>query len=471
MKATYLTITILLLTLLTSCKKYVEIEDPKDQLVASSVFLNDNTATAAVIGIYSSMNESNYYFANVLTTFMGSMAADDFAYSAVFAAFDEFKNNAVLPGNTYVNTLWSQPYDYIYRANACYQGLSASTTLTPAIKDQLMGESLFVRAFCHFYLVNMFGDVPLITDTDVLANTNKPRTAAAEVYKSIIADLEAAKKLLATAYPGNTERTRPNKAVATALLARAYLYTGNFTAAEAQATEVISNTTYKLLPTAEMNNVFLKNSQEAIWQLQVVNTGANRNTFEGNTIISTATPLYRLTKGTTGLEDAFEADDKRRANWVAKYTTAAGLVYNYPFKYKVRVGTPVTEYSMVLRLAEQYLIRAEARAQQNKLSDAVSDLNIIRQRAGLGNLPALGDMGAVMLAIEKERRLELFTEWGHRWFDLKRWKSTSGDASKSRADDVLPAIKTAWKPTAKLWPIPTQALVTNPNLVQNPGYN
>ena len=335
-----------------------------------------------------------------------------------------------------------------------------------------MGEALFVRAFCHFYLVNMFGDVPLITNTKVLENTNKPRTPTADVYKSVIADLEAAKNLLGVNYPGNAERTRPNKAAATALLARVYLYTGNFAAAELQASEVIANTaTYKILPTAEMNNVFLKNSQEAIWQLQVVNTGLNRNTFEGNTIVPTGTPLYRLTKGTTGLEDAFETGDRRRANWVATFTTTTNLVYTYPFKYKVRVGTPVTEYSMVLRVAEQYLIRAEARAQQNKLGDAVNDLNIIRQRAGLGNLGALSDLPSAMLAIEKERRLELFTEWGHRWFDLKRWKSVTGDATKTRADDILPATKTAWKPTAKLWPIPTSALTTNPNLTPNPGYN
>lgn len=76
-----------------------------------------------------------------------------------------------------------------------------------------------------------------------------------------------------------------------------------------------------------------------------------------------------------------------------------------------------------------------------------------------------------MAQVEQERRVELFSEWGHRWFDLKRWKSVSGDPLKSRADDILPLSKPFWKPTAVLFPIPVEAMRTNPNMVQNPGYN
>lgn len=483
MKALKYILGVVLLSSTVSCKKYVDIENPKDQLVSSSVFVSDATATAAMVGVYSDMNAYNYQFANVLTTFMGAMSADEFAYAAAFASFDEFKNNAITPGNTYVGILWSQPYDFIYRSNAIIKGVTASTTLSAATKNQLLGEARFVRAFCHFYLTNMFGDVPLVLTDDVPTNSSLPRTPKADVYTAVIADLVEAKKLLVNAYPGNQERTRPNKAAATLLLARVYLYAGNNAQAETEATEVITNSSYSLLKNpdqtnaASMSKAFLKNSNEAIWQLQVVNTLGGRNTWEGNLMVPATSPLYRITTGPNGLASAFEPGDKRFTNWVGTYNTTAvpPVTYYYPFKYKVRVGASgaaATEYSMVLRFAEAYLIRAEARIQQSKLSDGKDDLNVIRDRAGLTGLGTPVSIAAGMAMVEQERRVELFAEWGHRWFDLKRWKSVTGVAGKSRADDVLPLTKTGWKPTAVLFPIPTEVIRTNPNIGgQNPGYN
>lgn len=117
---------------------------------------------------------------------------------------------------------------------------------------------------------------------------------------------------------------------------------------------------------------------------------------------------------------------------------------------------------MVMRLAEQYLIRAEARIQQGKLDDGRNDLDAIRHRAGLPNLSTSLTQPALLLAVEQERKVELFAEWGHRWFDLKRTK---------RADAVLGPIKGAnWQSTDTLYPIPSDAIRTNANLTQNEGY-
>lgn len=481
MKILYSVLCIAILSTLVSCKKFVDIEDPKDQLISKLVFVNDASATAVLTGIYSDMNGFNYQFANVVTTFMCAMAADEFTYASASATFDEFKNNSLTAGNQYVKVMWEQPYSFIYRANLAIEGVSASTTLTPEVKNQLLGEALFVRAFCHFYLVNFFGDVPLILDSDVLKNTNLPRTPKAEVYASIIKDLTEAKKVLVLAYPGNKERIRPNKTAATLLLARTYLYNGNYALAEQEAAEVISTTGYAILNHPNPNNeshmtkVFLKNSAETVWQLQAVNTSVGRNTWEGNTLLSTGAPFYRLNKGAGSLIEAFGTTDLRKTNWVGEYTTTAvpPVTHFYPFKYKVRVGTinAPTEYSMVLRFAEAFLIRAEARAQQQNYSGMKEDLDVIRQRAGLNLLPITADLTVAMAQVENERRLELFTEWGHRWFDLKRWKSVTGDPSKTRADDVLSLTKPAWKSTAILFPIPSSALNSNHSLIPNPGYN
>ncbi len=448
---------------LFACKKYVEVELPPNQVIAKDAFRDDKTATATIAGIYSNMNSYSNGFANTFGSFLPGMSADEFYYALSTASFDAFKENALLKDESYVNNLWNQPYSFIYQANAILEGLgdpSISAGVTAAVKKQLMGEAKFLRAFCHFYLLNYFGDVPLITNTDYKTNTSLPRTPAAKVYEAIIADLKDAQDLMGAEYP-TAERTRANKAVATALLARAYLYTGKWAEAEAAASTVIGNTKYRLLK--DLNKVFLRSSEETLLQLQAVNTvtgAGGMNTWEGFSIVPaspTARGYYNLRNE---LVQAFEPGDLRKASWVNTYVTGGNTFY-YPYKYKNRLKSPVEEYSMVIRFAEQYLVRAEARAQQNKTDDALADLDTLRHRAALPDLPSNLDKTAILSAVEQERRVELFLEWGHRWFDLKR---------TGRATAVLSPIKTKWKPTAVLYPIPNEAIRTNPNLEQNDGY-
>jgi hypothetical protein len=121
---------------------------------------------------------------------------------------------------------------------------------------------------------------------------------------------------------------------------------------------------------------------------------------------------------------------------------------------------PLTEYNMVLRLAEQYLIRAEARGMQNDLTGAMDDVNIIRARAGLSSIDGTGfAQQDVLDAIDQERRAELFVEWGHRWFDLKR---------TGKIDAVLGPVKPDWQSKDALFPIAQTEIIANPNLIQNP---
>lgn len=447
---------------LFSCTKYVETPVPKNELVSSLVFTDDKTATASVTGLYSSMNQLNYYYANVLLSYLSAMQADDMYYYANFANYDVFLLNNLLPASQYVQSMWVDQYSYIYQSNACIEGLTAATGLTSAVKNQLLGESHFMRAFLHFYLVNMYGDVPLITSTDWRVNNVKPREKTAAVYAQIISDLTEAKKLMGDDYP-TPNRVRPNKAAATALLARTYLYTKQYAQAETEANEVITNSRYALLK--DLNSVFLANSREALWQLQPVNTAGGRNTWEGFTS-TPATPtgagLFRL--DTLNLIRKFEAGDQRLAKWTDFRKTAAGATYYMPMKYKVRTSptSTVTEFSMVMRIAEQFLIRAEARIQQDKLETGRADLDSIRMRAGLLPLPTNLDKAALVRAVEQERKVELFVEWGHRWFDLKR---------TGRSAAVLGPIKGVnWQATDTIYPIPSDAIRTNVFLTQNEGY-
>jgi hypothetical protein len=240
---------------------------------------------------------------------------------------------------------------------------------------------------------------------------------------------------------------------ATALLARVYLYTGQWAKAEQAANAVISSNTFSL-PTPD--KVFLINNSEGIWQLAPVIT--NYNTPEGYALVPTTIPSYYLQNT---LATAFEPGDLRYANWV-KSVTYAGTTYYCPYKYKVKSGATIAEYYNVLRLAEQYLIRAEARNNQSNTTGAVSDLNVIRKRAGLAALSTGLSPDQCKAAIEQERRIELFCEWGHRWFDLKR---------TNRANAVLGAVKPKWAPTAALYPIPVTEIQADPSIApQNDGY-
>ncbi len=443
------------------CKKFVQVDPPRTQLVNSVVFNNDASATAAITGIYGNMIQDQH-FASINTTYYAGMSADEMVDYSNLAANVQIYDNTIDPTNTNTLTLWADAYQYIYAANAVIEGLQHSTTVSYSFKQELTGEALFIRAFCTFYLVNLFGDIPLITSTNYQTNAMAVRTPVSEVYPQIISDLKGAQSSLSTDFSlANGERIRPTSWAATSLLARVYLYTQDWPDAEAEASSVLNNTSLFGL-VSDPDSVFLANSTEAIWQLQPVVAGYD--TWEGNVFILTANPSG-LSLGvalSNELVQAFEPGDLRYSDWVNNFTDpVSNQVYYFPFKYKVKTTFDITEYYMMLRLGEQYLIRSEARAEQNNLNGALADLNIIRSRAGLPASSA-ADQNTVLSAIEQERRVELFAEWGHRWMDLKR----TGQASS-----VLTPVKPEWKSTDVLYPVPQSERQNDPNLTQNPGYN
>ncbi|WP_029284844.1 RagB/SusD family nutrient uptake outer membrane protein [Pedobacter sp. R20-19] len=459
MKKTYKNLIYITLVLgsvftVSSCKKFVELGAPPTQVLFGDVFKTDAAAQSVVMGIYTTASANTNAFLTHITLYPG-ISADDLQYNGSDAIIQEFSKNAILTNNSFVNTTWGNLYPSIKNTNNAISGITASTTLTASTKAQLLGEAKFLRAYFYFYLVNLFGDVPLPLKDDYSAFDNAvlPRTSSAQVYAQIIKDLTEAQASLPTAYVG-TFRGRINKYAASALLARVYLYQKDYANAEAQATQVISSGTYSL-PVPEL--AFVNTSNEIIWQI------ANVNGFSvpGNNYVSTATaiPNYSLADGTY---QSFESTtDLRRTNWTAS-KTLGGKTYYSITKYKIGSGTG-NEYNVMLRFAEQYLIRAEARAQLNNLSGAKTDLDAVRSRAGLTGISATLTQPQMLLAIEQERKMEFFGEWGHRWFDLKR---------TNRADAVLGALRpSTWKTTSVLYPIPQAQILINNALSQNPGYN
>ena len=444
------------------CKKFVQVSPPDTQLETGTIFSSDHTATAAMMGIYSRVMASQGYFLNGGNSVYPGLSADEFTGTAGFALADAFTENALLSNNSIITTLYSTAYSIIYNTNSMIENLQASHALTDKVRRQLKGEAMSLRALTFFHLTDLWGAVPLELSTDYTINALAPRSPDTSIYRQVTNDLLAADSLLDSVYAtgaGNVnDRTRPNKWAARALLARVWLYQGQWAAAEDAATAVLQSGKYQL--ESLLDSIFRTDSREAIWQLQPVSL--SMNTAEGSFFVpadgASTKPLYTLTNY---LLNAFEPEDQRRSHWVGS-KTINGVTYAYPFKYKVRTGIyPYLEYNMVLRLAELYLIRAEARAQQNNLNGAIADLNTIRNRAGLPDLPSAFSSVQVLAAVMQERRIELMAEWGHRWSDLRR---------TGQADAVLGVEKPNWNANAALYPIPLSELQRNPTIVQNPGY-
>lgn len=456
--------------LLASCSDFLTLDTPKSEIVTTTVFGSDETAGASLLAIYRELSITSTNFAGGgptgSITVLAGLSADELQYHLAVAQPLALSGNALQADNTYLSNCWSSAYYVIYLANTLLEGLQAAPT---PLDPQLRGEALFLRAFAHFHLVNAFGEVPLVTGTDYRVNNRLARAPVADCYRLVETDLLEAIALLPDGYAhAGGLRIRANRHAARALLARVYLYQQQWAKAAETASLVIDAADLFTLET-DLGKVFLKTSREAIWQLKPIAT--SMETREASTVIPLATrttpPIYSLAPN---LLAAFAPGDRRRDAWVDEFTPRGSTeAYPYPAKYKVRTSTNTpeaiaarTEYSTVLRLAEQYLIRAEARLRLGAVTAAADDLNAVRtQHGGLPLLDADTD-GALFEGIVRERSVEFFYEWGHRWFDLKRW---------GLADAVLAAAKPGWKPTAALFPVPQHELDANPNLLpQNPGY-
>lgn len=443
---------------LTACEDFVSVPSPETILAGEEVFKDDATALSTLADVYNNMNKTSDFASGgrESISFYQGLTSDELTLFSTNSDLTLWYLNQLNSESSGVSALWGNCYHIIYNTNEIISGTQNSTFLSPIVKSQLEGEAKFIRAFCHFYLVNIFGDIPYIRTTDYRANSVVTRTPTSQVYEFIVDDLLDAQELLTDDYPSDG-RVRPNKTAVTALLARVYLYMSDWVNAELQATAVINNSNYNLMPP---DQTFLIESNEAIWQLAPI--VSSNNSYDAETFIVSGTPQWAIMSDE--LFDAFEAGDARKVSWVGTYSDGTNS-YNFPYKYKKLPSETGSEYSIILRLAEQFLIRSEARTLQNKLTEAIADLDIIRSRA---ELPLIADTdptiekGDLLLAIEQERRVELFSEWGHRWFDLKR---------TDRSNEILRVVKPSWDGYDTLSPIPLGELLKNKNLnPQNFGY-
>ena len=455
---------IVIALMFTSCKKFVTIPPAPNEIVSSNVFADSTDSQSAVEALYYSMASSTALLSNTggLTAYTGLSSDELSAVSQNNANLNIVYANALLSTNdNSISPFWTSDYALIYEANAIIEGLSTSTSVSNSAKNQFIGEAKVVRALTYFNLENLYGSVPMILTTNYQVNATLPRTSTNGVYQQIINDLVSAQNLLTPAYP-SAGRARINMYSATALLARVYLFQSQWANAEASATQIINSGLYSLVP--NLNNVFLAGSNEAIWQIQPYQPGYP--TSEGYAFIPSTTTVIPKWVVSNGLLNTFESGDQRKIDWLNS-NVIKGTTYYYPYKYKLagnKNTSPPAEDEMMFRLAEQYLIRAEARAELGE-SNADNDLNIVRNRAGLPNYSGATDQVSLLTAIHHEMQIEFFCEQGHRWFDLKRTGLVNTVMSL-----VTPTKGGTWNPDWALYPIDYSQIQANPFLTQNPGY-
>ncbi|WP_338357962.1 RagB/SusD family nutrient uptake outer membrane protein [Yeosuana marina] len=449
MKRTYFYIITLLLTInmFTGCDSVLDVK-LDDEVKSSEAITDEVSLRSAVIGLYSEMQSSTYYggefvLAQALTGGIGEATGfrERFAQLA----------NAIIPASsTYIESNWVDVYALVNSSNLILEKIDELGIDDP----NSQGSALFFRALGHFDALRQFGEftnsssvygIPVSTTfLDSQTAVSIARSSVADSFSQIVTDLNDAISLL----DYDDDRYFVSRATAEALLARVYLYQGNYPMAEQLATDVINNSDYAL--NADFNDIYdIEGSDESIFELQF--QGVNGN---GLTELLSVSPPEVSANYDDFFKDMDADDDPRSFRF---YDTGSVV---YVDKYGTS-DNDVEGNAIILKLSEMYLIRAEARARQTPtdLTTALEDLNEVRTRS-LPSQPILEadvpDFDSFVDVLINERARELAFE-GHRWFDIVRL---------GRAESILgiPAYRT-------VYPIPQREVnISKGVIVQNPQY-
>lgn len=444
----------LLLSSIGSCEKLIEVELPSNQIASDQVFVDVQTADAVLAGLYSGLRDSSPFAGDQSGRLLGLYTDDlDFYSTTATNGLPEIAYNLQNDSNPSIYTDWSTSYKQIYVANALLEGIEKSTTIAEPHRNRIRGEALLVRSMLLLYLQQVYGNIPYPITTNYQVNQIISKTNADQVLIQLSEDLKESMNLLSDTYR-HTERIFPNRKMAELLLAKVYLLQGKWSEAELLLKGIIQNPLYQFQN--DITKVFIKSGSHILWQLRPKNSGDGTKESGVYYFNNSAPSMVALS---TGLINTFSSTDLRKQHWMAPVTFNGETWYRAE-KYKNRSAN-TTEYSIIARLEEVYLLLAEALVQQNKIDEALPYLDKTRQRAGLPPLVMPLTKDTAINEILMENRREFFTEMGHRFFDLKR---------VGKLDAFLQS-KPNWKSFHKLWPIPQQDILLNPNLKpQNEGY-
>ncbi|MEI9942803.1 MAG: RagB/SusD family nutrient uptake outer membrane protein [Chitinophagaceae bacterium] len=433
----------------SSCTKVLD-RQPELYVDESQSIVDKKSADAALIGAYNSLSQNSNQ--GVTFRYAVNLLSDNLKWVGNSPTNREFDVYGIFATNSRVSELWAAIYKTINISNNIIATVPAinDVTFSQADRNNSRGEAFFLRAYSYFDLVRLWGNVPIQTkptkttaDAEGIGNST-----AAVVYKQVEQDLDSAETLLSS----TVNRNRANKFTAKALKARLYLYLKEWAKAESYATELINSTAnFKLV---KPYNLFYasKNTTESIFEIDY--TINNKNSWASNWFASNITGGKKELLPTDEFI-ALAKDPTISGDRSALLLTVSGVTYGN-MNFKIATGD---DQVYAIRIAEMYLIRAEARTEKSTpdFLSALEDLNAVRSRANAPAIATVADKNELIDKILLERRIEFAYE-SQRWFDLIR---------KGKAQSVL-GITDA---TKLLFPIPKQQILVNPALVQNPGYN
>jgi starch-binding outer membrane protein, SusD/RagB family len=432
---------------LGACDKVLDV-DPTDAVSADMAISNKIGVEHALVGSYNALQATGLYGLNSVV--VGDLVADNLTWTGTTQSYGQFEIKPIPSANGVIDGMWAACYDGINRVNNILYRLPLISDLTKEEYDRYTGEALFIRALLHFNLATYFGGVPLRTQPTLdLSNIDLESSTIQQVYTQIIADLTEAKAKL----PEEKVSGRANTFSASALLAKVYLSKYQLTNDQASATlsiseagRVISEGGYALA--SNYGSLFHSANASGESVFEIVYDVQNYNRLAQYFYSRDSLGRYEFAP-TPDLIQSFDTIDQR---------LETSIVYdgkNKPYVIKYNDVSGGTDRVYVFRLAEMYLIRAEALAYRDgDITSIQSDINAIRNRAGLGNTEA-DNIADLKLAIENECRHEFAFE-GHRWVDLVRTKR------------AVPLLGIDEKYT--LFPIPLSEMQTNKLIKQNFGY-
>ena len=478
MKSKYLYL-LLFSACLTSCKKFLDLT-PNSQMSSNSFYNNQNDFDRALLGAYASIRSM---YSGAALQYAGDLRTDNAEIDWSSPSTDEMQleQNALTSTNGIVKSIWNTCFLTISRCNSILKRIEA-VEINESEKNRIIGEAKFLRALSFFYMVQLFGEVPVTFDEfsspEQIMQADLTRKPVNDVYKVIIDDLTSSESLLPATL--NKDKTRASIGTVKTLLGKVYLTRGDNDLASAKLKEVIDLNHYKLQDS--YSDLFSKgnnNLDESIFEIQFVKGRSLGNNYSAvfTPAITSMAIFPSMVQGsgritpTLNLYNAYEPGDSRKAvsvNDSVLLNTGKKSYGRYALKFvdwDVISSSDGSITFTVLRYADVLLMYAEALNNQDKPGDALNELNQVRKRVGLADLTGL-TKDETALALEKERRVEFLFE-GHRWFDLLR---------TGRLIDVVNAYYQGKGKTFSvtqnetLFPVPLAEIELNSALTQNNGY-
>ena len=458
------------LLMLTACTDDFLKENAKASITSENYFKTSGDAIGSLNGVYKTLaNPQMLGGTDIMMVALADLGSDDITTGPsptnVSQAFNEISLHTYTPENTVFLDVWTNLYRGIDRANLVIEKVP-EISMDKTLQNRILGEATYLRALYYFYLVRLWGDVPLLIEYTKELQTRPTRMPVAQVYAQIEKDLLFAETNISVLrYTGN-DIGRVSLPTVKATLARVYLTQGKWNLASTKAQEVINTAGYSLWAKYADALKFPanENGRESLFEVQLFRDGG----ITSRLMIRTQPRINRI--GTTpgygdwaSTDDLFKVYENADARKAFNFQISENVPYLIKHRDEAAIDRNQSNNFPIFRLSEMYLILSEALNEaEGPTTAAYTAINVIRTRSTLPNAKIGLSKDQFREVVLNERRLELALE-GHRWFDLVR------------TNRLVAVVKSA-KPNSsiadrnKLYPIPQVERDLNPNLTQNAGY-